>query len=173
LTNGERSFHVQLALKAIDAYVSSRRVIHPPPDVPEELCGRAGCFVSLKKFGQLRGCIGTIEPTQATVGYEIVHCGINAATRDPRFDPVKPDELADLVCSVDVLMPPEAIADACELDPYKFGVIVESGYKRGLLLPNLDGVDTVDYQLEIVRRKACILPSDVCQLYRFEVKRYY
>jgi AmmeMemoRadiSam system protein A len=172
VTNGERSIYVQLAIKAIDAYVSSRRVLQPPSEILSELCGRAGCFVSLKKYGQLRGCIGTIEPTQPTVAHEIVHNGINAATRDPRFEPVQPDELEHIVCSVDVLMSPEAVTDVCQLDPIRYGVIVESGYKRGLLLPNLEGVETVDYQLEIVRRKACILPSDPCQLYRFEVKRY-
>ena len=173
MTTGSNSYHVQLALQAIGAYVSSLRVLTPPPDVPEELCGKAGCFVSLKKFGQLRGCIGTIGPTQPSVAHEIVHNGINAATRDPRFEPVKVDELDKLVCSVDVLMPPEPITDVCQLDPIRYGVIVESGYKHGLLLPNLEGVDTVEYQLEIARRKACIGPDDVCKLYRFEVKRNY
>jgi len=173
VTNVEKSPHVQLALEAIRVYVCSRRVFKPAADLPEELTRQAGCFVSLKKFGQLRGCIGTIEPTKRSVAHEIVHNGINAATRDPRFDPVTQDELDHLVCSVDVLMAPEPVGDVCQLDPIQYGVIVESGYKRGLLLPNLEGVDTVDYQLEIARRKACIGPDDPCQIYRFEVKRYY
>jgi AmmeMemoRadiSam system protein A len=173
VTNGESSFQVQLALKAIEAYVSGRRVIRPPSDVPAELRCKAGCFVSLKKFGQLRGCIGTIEPTKPSVAHEIVQNGISAATQDPRFEPVTLDELQHLICSVDVLMAPETVTDVCQLDPVRYGVIVESGYKRGLLLPNLEGVDTVDYQLEIARRKACIPDSADCRMYRFEVKRFY
>ncbi|MDO8585736.1 MAG: AmmeMemoRadiSam system protein A [Armatimonadota bacterium] len=173
MSNGERSFHVQLALDAIRVYICSRRVYKPPPDLPVEMTRKAGCFVSLKKLGQLRGCIGTIEPTQSSVAFEIVHNGINAATRDPRFEPVTQDEIDHLICSVDVLMSPEPVMDVCQLDPVRYGVILESGYKRGLLLPNLEGVDTVDYQIEIARRKACIGPDDVCKMYRFEVKRYY
>jgi AmmeMemoRadiSam system protein A len=172
VTNGENSYHVQLALRAIEAYVSRRNIIQPPTDVPTELCRKAGCFVSLKKFGQLRGCIGTIEGAQPSIAHEIIQNGINAATRDPRFEPVNEDELEHLVCSVDVLMPAEPVNDVCQLDPIRYGVIVESGYKRGLLLPNLEGVDTVDYQLEIARRKACIPEDTPCKMYRFEVKRY-
>lgn len=173
MTNGDRSAHVELALKAIESYITTHRVIKPPSNPPDELCGQAGCFVSLKKFGQLRGCIGTIEPTQVSIASEIIHNGINAATRDPRFEPVKADELEHLICSVDVLTAPETVRDVRELDPIKYGVIVESGYKRGLLLPNLEGVNSVEYQLEIAKRKACILPNEQCRMYKFEVKRFY
>jgi MEMO1 family protein len=169
----ERSFHVMLAMRAIDEYVRSRRVIEPPDDLPPDLCGRAGTFVSLKKHGQLRGCIGTIEPTRPNIALEIINNGICAATSDPRFEPVTPDEIEQLTCSVDVLMPSEPINDVSELDPLRYGVIVECGYKRGLLLPNLEGVDTAEYQIEIACRKACIMPDDAVSLYRFEVKRFY
>jgi AmmeMemoRadiSam system protein A len=169
----DRSPHVDLAVMAIEHYVNSREVLAPPAELPEELCVRAGCFVSLKEFGQLRGCIGTIEPTQLTIALEIVHNGISAATHDPRFEPVRPEELPHLVCSVDVLAPAEQINDICELDPVRYGVIVQSGSRRGLLLPNLEGVDTADYQVEIACRKACISPDEPISLYRFEVKRYY
>ncbi|MDO8683873.1 MAG: AmmeMemoRadiSam system protein A [Armatimonadota bacterium] len=173
MSEDERSFHVDLAMRAIEAYLSSRKILEPPGELPMELCGQAGAFVSLKKFGQLRGCIGTIGPTQPNIALEIIHNGISAATRDPRFDPVCPEELPLLSCSVDVLMPPEPVNDVCELDPLTYGVIVEHGYRRGLLLPNLEGVDTVDYQIEIACRKASIRPDDPFKLYRFEVKRYY
>jgi len=160
-------------MQAIEEYIRSRRIIEPPADLPPEMLERAGAFVSLKKSGQLRGCIGTIEPTQPSVALEIIHNGISAATRDPRFDPVTATELHLLVCSVDILAPPEPVDDVCELDPIRYGVIVECGYKRGLLLPNLDGVDTAHYQVQIACRKAGILPDEPISMYRFEVKRYY
>jgi hypothetical protein len=160
-------------MRAISEYVCSRCIIEPPADLPPELQQQAGTFVSLKKFGQLRGCIGTIEPTQPNVALEIVRNAVSSATRDPRFDPVTPEELAHLVCSVDVLEAAEPIADTCELDPLRYGVIVECGHRRGLLLPNLEGVDTAEYQVEIACRKAGIHPNDSFNLCRFEVKRYY
>ena len=173
MTEGEKSFHVELAMRAIGEYVSRRRIIEPSTDLPRELRQQAGTFVSLKKFGQLRGCIGTIEPTQANVALEIVHNAISAATRDPRFEPIVPEELPHLVCSVDVLEAPEPINGMSELDPLRYGVIVECDSRRGLLLPNLEGVDTAEYQVEIACRKAAIHLDDPFKLYRFEVKRYY
>lgn len=163
---------VKLALAAIRAYLTRREVLSVPADTPEELLGnRAGVFVSLKKRGQLRGCIGTIEPSQPTVADEIIANAISAAVHDPRFPPVREDELDDLDCSVDVLAP----AEECmieDLDPVRYGVIVESGARRGLLLPDLEGVDTVEEQVGIARRKAFIDPYDPIKLYRFEVIRY-
>jgi len=133
---------------------------------------RAGVFVSIHKAKELRGCIGTFEPTQASVAEEIITNAINSATRDPRFLPIAPDELDDLNYSVDVLTKPEPIKSQDELDPKKYGVIVEAGMRRGLLLPDLEGVDTVDFQIDICRQKAGILPDEPIKLYRFEVKRY-
>ena len=173
MTDSEQSPHVALAMRAIEEYVRHRKTIEPPTELPHELMEKAGAFVCLKKDSQLRGCVGTIEPTQPSVALEIIQNGISAATRDPRFEPVCPDDLAHLECSVDVLLPPEPVKQFSELDPKKYGVIVEFKHHRGLLLPNLDGVDTVEYQVQIACRKAMISPEDPYLMYRFEVKRYY
>jgi AmmeMemoRadiSam system protein A/AmmeMemoRadiSam system protein B len=133
---------------------------------------RAGVFVSLKKFGELRGCIGTIEPTQDDIIEEVKHNAIAAATEDPRFDPVTREELADLVYSVDVLEPAEPIAAISELDPKRYGVIVKRGFRQGLLLPNLEGIETAAEQVAIARQKAGIGPEEPVELERFEVVRY-
>jgi len=133
---------------------------------------KAGVFVSIHKLGQLRGCIGTFEPTQDNVAEETMVNAISSATQDPRFPPIAPDELDDLDYSVDVLTEPEPIDSQDQLDPKKYGVIVESGVRKGLLLPDLEGVDSVDYQIDICRQKAGIAPDEPIKLYRFEVKRY-
>jgi AmmeMemoRadiSam system protein A len=132
----------------------------------------AGVFVTLHKHGQLRGCIGTFEPAQRNVAEEIISNAINSATRDPRFSPVAPEELEDLEYSVDVLTPPEPVKDKSQLDPKKHGLIVERGSRRGLLLPDLEGVDTADQQISICCQKAGISPDEPLDLYYFEVKRY-
>ena len=130
-------------------------------------------FVSLHEDGELRGCIGTISPVTGSVADEIVRNGVAAASEDPRFPPVRPDELDALAYSVDVLFPPEPVDSPAELDPVRYGVIVAKGYRRGLLLPNLEGVDTVEQQLSIAKRKAGIDPADDdVRLERFEVVRH-
>jgi len=129
-------------------------------------------FVSIHKHGELRGCIGTFEPAEKNIAEEVITNAINSATRDPRFSPVTPAELADLEYSVDVLTEPEPVTSEAELDPKRYGVIVESGGRRGLLLPDLEGVDTVAQQIEICRSKAGITPHEPVKLYRFEVSRY-
>jgi AmmeMemoRadiSam system protein A len=128
--------------------------------------------VSLHRFGELRGCIGTFEPTQKNVAGEIISNAVSSAIRDPRFPPVAPEELADLEYSVDVLTAPKPVEDEKKLDPKKYGVIVECGFRRGLLLPDLEGVDSVDEQINICRMKAGIQPDEPVNLYSFEVKRY-
>ncbi|HEX3047831.1 MAG TPA: AmmeMemoRadiSam system protein A, partial [Bacillota bacterium] len=133
---------------------------------------QAGTFVSIKKHGELRGCIGTTEPTQGNVIGEVRENAISAATKDPRFDPITEDELADLVYNVDLLKPPEPIISSSELDPLKYGVIVSKGYRRGLLLPNLEGVETVEQQISIAKQKAGIGTAESVDLERFEVVRY-
>jgi AmmeMemoRadiSam system protein B/AmmeMemoRadiSam system protein A len=162
---------VSLAREAVETFVKEHRTVSPPKELPPEMTGRAGVFVSLKKEGQLRGCIGTFEPSQETIGAEIIANAIAAASRDPRFLPVSQEELGHLSYSVDVLTEPEP-AELDELDPKKYGIIVELGWKRGLLLPDLEGVDTVEEQISICRQKAGIGPLEPVTLYKFQVKRY-
>ena len=133
---------------------------------------RAGAFVSIHKHGYLRGCIGTIGPTRDSVAEEIIENAISASTRDPRFSPVTEDELPWLEISVDVLGEAEPIDSPEELDPRRYGVIVTSGRKRGLLLPDLEGVDTPAQQIDIASRKAGIRKGEKISLERFEVIRH-
>lgn len=167
---------VQLARQTLEAYIRERRTISPPAELTPEMQQQAGTFVSLHdRFGELRGCIGTILPTQPNVAEEIIQNAISAATHDPRFPPVQPEELDSLDIKVDVLTRPEPIAGPEELDPKRYGVIVEdeSGWRRGLLLPDLEGVDTIEYQVSIARRKAGIGSHEPVKLSRFEVIRYH
>ena len=163
---------VQLAKNTVETYVNTGEAIAPPEEPTPEMKQKAGVFVSLHKFGELRGCIGTFEPTRKNVAAEIISNAVSSATRDPRFPPVAPEELEDLEYSVDVLTAPKPVRDKKELDPRRYGVIVECGFRRGLLLPDLDGVDTVDEQIDICRQKASIDSSEPVKLYKFEVKRY-
>jgi AmmeMemoRadiSam system protein A len=162
---------VQLARRAVESYVQRHEVIKPGELAPE-MRERAGVFVSLKRHGQLRGCIGTFEPTQPSVAEEIIENAISSATGDPRFSPVGPSELDSLDYSVDILTHPEPVEDKSQLDPKKYGVIVAAGPRRGLLLPDLEGVESVDMQISICRQKAGIMPAEPVKLYRFEVRRY-
>ena len=162
---------VQLAKDALETYVKDGKTYNPKELTPE-MKERAGVFVCIKKFGELRGCIGTFEPCYQNVAQEVVMNAISTAERDPRFEPVRASELKDLDYTVDVLTRPEPVASKEELDPRKYGVIVECGYRRGLLLPDLEGVDSVDYQIDICRQKGAIEPDEPVKLYRFEVKRY-
>lgn len=163
---------VELAKKSIETYVRESRIIEPPEPLPPEMSERAGVFVCIKKHGQLRGCIGTITPCQANLAMEVIKNAISSAMQDPRFDFVRMDELEELDYSVDVLSHPQKIEDLNELDPKRYGVIVASGGRRGVLLPDLEVVDTVEEQLRITRMKAGILPDEDVEIYRFEVKRY-
>lgn len=163
---------VELAKKSIESYVRESRIIEPPEILSPEMHEKAGVFVCIKKHGQLKGCIGTITPTQMNVAMEIIKNAVASATQDPRFDPVRKDELQDLEYSVDVLTHPQEIKDLSELDPKKYGVIVASGGRRGVLLPDLEGVNTVEEQLRITKMKAGILPDEEIEIYKFEVKRY-
>ncbi len=168
---GEMHPLVKLAKETVESYVKEGRTSRPKELTPE-MKQRAGVFVSLKKHGELRGCIGTFEPTRANVAEEVIANAISSATRDPRFPAVNPAELAVLDYTVDVLTKPEPVQSEKELDPRKYGVIVESGGRRGLLLPDLEGVDTVEQQIDICRRKAGIYSNEPIKLHRFEVRRY-
>ena len=162
---------VALAKKAVEEYISQGKTIKPD-ELTSEMKEKSGVFICLKKKGQLRGCIGTFEPTRSNIAVEIIHNSISSATCDPRFSPVKTSELKDLEYTVDVLTHPEPVSSKAELDPKKYGIIVEHGYRRGLLLPDLEGVDTVDEQVRICRLKAGISEDEPVSLYRFEVRRY-
>jgi AmmeMemoRadiSam system protein A len=161
----------KLARDTVERYV--REGVTPQPEeLTAEMKGRAGVFVSLHKHGELRGCIGTFEPTRDNVAEEIIANAVSSASRDPRFPPVASSELDDLEYSVDILTQPEVVEDESQLDARRYGVIVESGFRRGLLLPDLEGVDSVERQIEIGRLKAGISPREPVKLYRFQVKRY-
>ena len=165
--------YIELAKNTINTYIKEKKVIELPKDTPKELLeNRTGVFVSIHKKGYLRGCIGTILPVTKCVGEEIINNAISAATHDPRFNPVTEDELNDLEINVDVLTAPEDIPNSEMLDPKKYGVIVSSGYKRGVLLPDLEGVDTIEEQISIAKEKADINDNEEIKLQRFEVIRH-
>lgn len=164
---------VELAKKTVEEFAKTGTVPEKPEELDELMSKRAGIFVSLKKHGQLRGCIGTIEPVTECVAAEVIRNAVSAAAEDPRFNPVEVDELGELDYSVDVLSQPETVKDISELDPGRYGVIVSKDMSRGLLLPDLEGVDTVEEQLSIARQKAFIDPDEEdVEVQRFEVTRY-
>jgi hypothetical protein len=165
---------VKLAKNTIELYIREGKVLHVrEEDLTPEMKEQSGVFVCLKVRGMLRGCIGSFQPTESDVAHEVVQNAISAATQDPRFQMVHANELDTLEYSVDVLTPPERVHDSRELDPRRYGVIVRSGGRRGLLLPDLEGVDTVEYQISIAMQKAGIPPGTQVELSRFEVKRYH
>ncbi len=164
---------VNLARKTIETYIKENKKIEVPKDISKELKERkAGVFVSIHKFSKLRGCIGTFLPTTNSIAEEIITNAISASTKDPRFPKITQDELEYLEIKVDVLTKPEKISSKEELDPKKYGVIVSSGFKRGLLLPDLEGIDTIDEQIAIAKNKAGIYNDEEIQLERFEVVRH-
>ena len=165
---------MSLARRSLEQYIRYHSKLAIPADLPQEMITeRAGAFVSIHKHGRLRGCIGTIAPTQRCLAQEIIENAVSASTRDPRFDPVRADELDYLEINVDVLGKPAPISSGDELDVKRYGVIVSKGVKRGLLLPDLDGVDTVAEQVAIARSKAGIAQAEPVSLQRFEVVRHY
>lgn len=170
--SGEDTY-VRLARLSLETYVTTGKRAAMPDDLPEDMTGqRAGVFVSLKKDWRLRGCIGTITPTMDSIAAEILNNAVSAGTGDPRFDPVEEDELGELVYSVDVLGDAEPISSIDELDVKRYGVIVTKGHRRGLLLPNLEGVDTPKQQVDIALQKAGIRRDEAYTMERFEVVRH-
>lgn len=167
----DESVPVKIARYTVETFVATGKI----PEVEEVQAfgsGTAGCFVSLHSRKGLRGCIGTIAPTMDSVTAEIIRNAVCACSEDPRFDPVRLDELADLVYSVDILEPSEPVESLDALDPKVYGVIVTSGFRRGLLLPDLEGVDSVAAQLAIACRKAGIASDESYDIRRFRVTRY-
>ena len=165
--------YVRLARRSLESYIRTGRIIKPNDDLPKEMLdNKAGVFVSIKKDGQLRGCIGTIAATRKNIAEEIIYNAISAGVKDPRFIPVDESELEDLVYSVDVLKEPEPVRSIDELDARRYGVIVRSGRRSGLLLPDLEGVDTPQQQIEIALQKAGIRSDESYTIERFEVERH-
>ncbi len=166
------SIYAQIAQKALAGRVRGKDP-ELPGELPPELKRPGAAFVSLKKKGQLRGCIGTVLPTRETLAQEIAENATSAGLRDPRFPPVTAEELEELTYSVDVLTEPEKVEDISQLDPRRYGVIVRCGGRSGLLLPDLEGINTVEEQLSVAMQKAGILPHEEVEIYRFQVQRYY
>lgn len=180
---------VILAKKAVENYVKERKVIEAPRDLPKEFFEkRAGTFVTIEKNGKLRGCIGTYLPTKVNIVEEVIHNAIAAASQDYRFGPIQEEELPHLSYIVYILSQPELVKDISELDPKRYGIIVKTfpisslsdvifnGHfvaKTGLLLPDLEGIDTIEKQIFIACQKGNIDPKkEKILLYKFEVKKY-
>lgn len=165
--------YVELAIKAVNHYLETNGILTSPEPLPNELKEKAGVFVSIKKHNKLRGCIGTITPTEPDLAQEIISNAVSAAAKDPRFSPITKDEWKHLKFSVDVLTTPEKVQGLSELDCKQFGVIVKTKDKQGVLLPNLEGIDSVEEQIRICRKKAGINEKDPVELFRFRVQRYH
>jgi len=162
-----------LAIKTLKYYLDNKEIMTVPEDLPDEMLKeKAGVFVSIKKNGQLRGCIGTIQSTQKNIAKEIIQNTLSASFKDPRFPPIQADEFDDLSFSVDVLKTPEPVGHIDQLDVKRYGIIVRHGYRSGLLLPNLEGIDTVEEQIDIALRKAGIASHEDYEIERFEVVRH-
>ena len=166
------SIPVQLARKSLAYYLEKGSLLPLPKEGAVELNKPAGVFVSLKKQGELRGCIGTFSPAQSSTAQEIIVNAVGAGTQDPRFWPVELNELAEITISVDVLDEPQKINSIAELDPQKYGVIVRNGRRSCLLLPMLAGIESVETQIAIAKQKAGIPETETVDLYRFTVARY-
>jgi len=164
---------VQLARKAIETFVKEGKTINPPAELLPEMKQKAGVFVSLHQEGKLRGCIGTFAPTTANVAQEVIRNAVEASTQGPRFPAMVAEELAGLEISVDVLTEPVSVKSEKELDAKKYGVIIKAGSRRGLLLPDLPGVNTPQEQIAICRQKAWIADDEPVELFKFEVRRYH
>ncbi len=162
----------KLAKDSVEEFILNGKVLSTPKKFSPEMNAKAGVFVCIKKKGALKGCIGTYSPSAKNIADEIIQNAVSAATKDPRFTPVSVDDLSELEYSVDVLSQPEMINTIEELNPKIYGIIVSKGALRGLLLPDLEGVDTVEEQIRIAALKAGIPPEEEMDIYRFEVKRY-
>ena len=163
---------VSLAILSVQHHIEKGVALPCPYPLPKELQIQAGTFISIKKNGLLRGCIGTIHPKYKNLAEEIILNAIKAANEDPRFPPIEKKELGQLTFSVDVLTPPEKIEDTSSLDVKRYGLIVQSQNRKGLLLPDLEIIKSVDQQLKTCLKKGGIKNTDSYELYRFEVKRF-
>ena len=166
--------YIKLAIESVRYYLLKKKLLPCPSPLSSTMECQSGVFVSIKikKNNNLRGCIGTIEPSQDNLAKEIIKNAVSAATRDPRFEPIKIEELNKLSFSVDILTPLEPIDTTEKLDPRRYGLSIKDNGKQGILLPDLEGIDTPEKQIDICLKKATIPKSSRYQMYRFEVKRY-
>jgi AmmeMemoRadiSam system protein A len=169
----EEKYITDLARRAVEEYIiSGREAKIEEEELPEILHREAGVFVTLKKGGKLRGCMGTFKPVQKNAAYEIVSNAMTAAENDPRFPEVEKEELNEISISVDILSEPEAVRNKSQLDPKKYGILVKGGHQTGLLLPDLEGIETAEKQLNIAKRKAGLREDAEVEIYRFTVSRF-
>ena len=169
----EEKFITDLARKAVEEYiVSGKETEIEEAELPDILKKEAGVFVTLKKDGNLRGCMGTFRPVQKNAAYEIISNAMTAAENDPRFPELRKEELNEIKISVDILSEPEQVRDISELDPKKYGILVKGGHQTGLLLPDLEGIDTAKKQLNTAKRKAGLREDADVKIYRFTVSRF-
>ena len=169
----EEKFITDLARRAVEEYiVSGKEAEFEEEELPEILKKEAGVFVTLKKDGNLRGCMGTFRPVQKNAAYEIISNAMTAAENDPRFPEVEKAELDEIKISVDILSEPEEVRDISELDPKKYGILVKGGHQTGLLLPDLEGIETAEKQLKVAKRKAGLREDAEVEIYLFTVSRY-
>jgi len=164
--------YVSLAQESIHHYLHQREKLSCPNPLSKDLKSRSGAFVSIKKLKQLRGCIGTLEPCEPNLAMEIIENALKAALHDPRFSPVTAEELQDLTYSIDVVRPLEKVSSIEELDPRFFGLVVKSNGKQGVLLPDLEGVNSTEEQIQICRSKGKIPDDEPIEMYRFKVERF-
>lgn len=173
INDNRHSAYVNLARQALETYIRNGETISPMSGLPREMLEqKAGVFVLIKNRDQLRGCIGTVRPTRENIAQEIIQNAISAGTKDPRFYPIKQDELGNLSYSVDILREYEAVESVKELDINKYGVLVTSQDRLGLILPGLEGVETVEQQVYMALERAGIMPFEPYNVYRFKVERY-
>lgn len=161
-----------LGRRAIETYLRSRQLIDPPEPIPLEWQAPSAAFVTLRKHGEMRGCVGSTRPTEATAAHELIRYAIASAVRDPRFDPVRLDEVPLLTLRVQLLDPAELVTDISRLDPTSYGIIVRSGDRQGLLLPGIEEIVTPQQQLKAACRKAGINPHAPLQLQRFRARSF-
>ena len=165
--------YISLAQQSIRYYLNHRIKLPCPEPITRDLKSRSGAFVSIKKRQRLRGCIGTLEPCEANLAEEIIENAVKAALHDPRFDPVTLDELQELTISIDVIHPLEKVSGIGELDPAVYGLVVRYNDRQGVLLPDLEGVDSPEEQIRICRSKGRIPEEAPVELYRFRVRRFH
>jgi AmmeMemoRadiSam system protein A len=165
--------YVSLAKESIHHYLNHHEKLSCPSPLSKDLQSRSGAFVSIKKLKRLRGCIGTLEPSEPNLALEIIENALKAALHDPRFSPVTSEELQDLTYSIDVIRPLEKVSSPADLDPHIYGLVVRSNGNQGVLLPDLEGIDSTEEQIQICRSKGRIPDEVPIEMYRFRVKRFH